>query len=155
GLDSRTVQCYRRMPTGRPSKSGRQPPRQPLGSVARLRDMDATVILSRPGPVYSAPAAGTPEVARQEREESDADQLVADLYHAHYTSLVRLATLLLRNHAMAEEAVQDAFVALHARWRKRGRPREAVPYLRRSVINNVRSVQRRWTVAARRPDDRP
>lgn len=117
--------------------------------------MDATVSLSRPGPVYSATAAGTSEVVRVEREESEADQLVADLYHAHYTSLVRLATLLLRNHAMAEEAVQDAFVALHARWRKRGRPREAVPYLRRSVINNVRSVQRRWTVAARRPDDRP
>lgn len=90
-----------------------------------------------------------------EHEESDADGLVADLYHTHYTSLVRLATLLLRNHAMAEEAVQDAFVALHARCRKRGRPRESVAYLRRSVINNVRSVQRRWMVAARSPEDRP
>lgn len=88
-------------------------------------------------------------------KESEADRLVADLYHTHYTSLVRLATLLLRNHALAEEAVQDAFVALHARCRKRGAPKQTVAYLRRSVINNVRSVQRRWVVAAKSPDDRP
>jgi RNA polymerase sigma-70 factor (sigma-E family) len=103
-------------------------------------------------PVYSAAAAMVKD-GLVERTESDANRLVTDLYTAHYSSLVRLATLLLRNHAMAEEAVQDAFVALHKRWRKLRDPEQAVAYLRTCVINNTRSVQRRWTVAAKHPDE--
>jgi RNA polymerase sigma-70 factor (sigma-E family) len=84
---------------------------------------------------------------------SDADRLVSELYAAHYAGLVRLAALLLRDHAVAEEAVQDAFVSLHRRWRWLRDTRNAAAYLRTSVIHNTRSIQRRRAVAARHPDD--
>jgi RNA polymerase sigma-70 factor (sigma-E family) len=92
---------------------------------------------------------------RVEREESDADRIVTELYIAHYAGFVRLATLLLRDQAVAEEVVQDAFVALHRRWRKLRDPQAAVAYLRTSVVHNTRSIQRRRAVASRHPDDRP
>src|SRR6266571_2919161 len=41
----------------------------------------------------------------------DADRAVTALYSTHYRSLVRLAALLLRDVATAEEVVQDSFVA--------------------------------------------
>jgi RNA polymerase sigma-70 factor (sigma-E family) len=106
-------------------------------------------------PVYSATASGTTGRVRVEGEELDADRMVTELYMAHYAGLVRLATLLLRDQAVAEEVVQDAFVALHRRWRKLRDPHAAVAYLRTSVVHNTRSVQRRRAVAARHPDDRP
>ena len=86
---------------------------------------------------------------------SEADQMVTELFTVHYTGLVRLATLLLRDQSVAEEAVQDAFVSLHRRWRKLRDPGSAAAYLRTSVIHNTRSIQRRRSVAARHPDDRP
>ena len=43
----------------------------------------------------------------------DADRAVTVLYSTHYRSLVRLAALLLRDVATAEEVVQDSFVAMH------------------------------------------
>lgn len=115
----------------------------------------AFVEMTGPVPVYSAPPAAMVKGGGVEREDAAADRLVTELYSAHYTGLVRLATLLLRNHAMAEEAVQDAFIGLHRRWRRLNDPQQAVAYLRTSVINNTRSVQRRWSVAAKHPDDRP
>ena len=84
---------------------------------------------------------------------TDADRMVSELYAAHYSGLVRLAALLLRDHAVAEEAVQDAFVSLHRRWRRLRDTRSAAAYLRTSVVHNTRSIQRRRAVAARHPDD--
>ena len=86
---------------------------------------------------------------------SEADQMVTELFTVHYTGLVRLAALLLRDQSVAEEAVQDAFVSLHRRWRKLRDPGSAAAYLRTSVIHNTRSIQRHRSVAARHPDDRP
>ena len=65
----------------------------------------------------------------------DADEAVTQLYAAHYTGLVRLAALLVRNSGEAEEIVQDAFVAMHGRWRRLREPDKALGYLRRSVVN--------------------
>jgi RNA polymerase sigma-70 factor (sigma-E family) len=84
---------------------------------------------------------------------TDADRMISELYMAHYAGLVRLAALLLRDHAVAEEAVQDAFVSLHRRWRRLRDTRNAAAYLRTSVVHNTRSIQRRRAVAARHPDD--
>ncbi len=47
----------------------------------------------------------------------DADNALEQLYAAHWRGLVRLAVLLLRDQGAAEEVVQDAFVAMHGRWR--------------------------------------
>ncbi|HEY9377931.1 MAG TPA: sigma factor, partial [Jiangellaceae bacterium] len=86
---------------------------------------------------------------------SEADQMVTELFAVHYTGLVRLATLLLRDQSVAEEAVQDAFVSLHRRWRKLRDTGSAAAYLRTSVIHNTRSIQRRRSVASRHPEDAP
>jgi RNA polymerase sigma-70 factor (sigma-E family) len=77
----------------------------------------------------------------------DADEAVTQLYAAHYTGLVRLAALLVRNSGEAEEIVQDAFVAMHRRWRRLQEPDKALGYLRRSVVNGARSAQRHHKVA--------
>lgn len=90
----------------------------------------------------------------QDRTEWGADEAITELYTAHYARLVRLAALLQGDHAVAEEVVQDAFVALHRRWRRLRDPGSAVAYLRTSVVHGCRSVQRRRGVAARHPEDR-
>lgn len=79
----------------------------------------------------------------------DADEAVTRLYAAHYRSLVRLAVLLLRDQPMAEEVVQDAFVAMHGSWRRLRDPDRALAYLRQSVVNRARSALRRRSVASR------
>ncbi|GAA3755336.1 SigE family RNA polymerase sigma factor [Spinactinospora alkalitolerans] len=78
--------------------------------------------------------------------EWDADQAVTQLYAAHYRPLVRLATLLVRDFATAEEVVQDAFVAMHGAWRRLRDPNKALSYLRQSVVNRARSVLRHRAV---------
>jgi RNA polymerase sigma-70 factor (sigma-E family) len=71
-----------------------------------------------------------------------AAQAVTAIYSAHYRSLVRLAVLLVRDVATAEEVVQDSFIALHATWRRLGDTEKALSYLRQSVVNRSRSVLR-------------
>jgi RNA polymerase sigma-70 factor (sigma-E family) len=83
-----------------------------------------------------------------------ADEAVARLYAEHWTGLVRLGALLLRDPAAAEEVTQDAFVALHRRWDSLRDQDRALAYLRRSVVNGCRSVQRRRAVAGRFVADR-
>lgn len=76
----------------------------------------------------------------------DADEAVTSLYAAHYRSLVRLSALLLRDVGEAEEVVQDAFVAMHDRWKRLREPDKALAYLRQSVVNRSRSALRRRAV---------
>ena len=78
-----------------------------------------------------------------------AGQALTDLYAAHWASLVRLAWLLVHDQQVAEEAVQDAFVAMHARWPQLRDEGAALAYLRRSVVNASRSVLRHRVVADR------
>src|SRR6266516_2897022 len=78
--------------------------------------------------------------------EWNAEQGVTALYSAHYRSLVRLAALLVRDVATAEEVVQDAFVAMHGAWRRLRDPDKALSYLRQSVVNRSRSVLRHRAV---------
>lgn len=85
------------------------------------------------------------------REPADwtADEAVRALYATHWVPLVRLAALLLQETAAAEEVVQDAFVALHRRWPRLKDPYAAGGYLRTSVVNGSRSVQRHRQVEVR------
>ncbi|HET7173885.1 MAG TPA: SigE family RNA polymerase sigma factor [Nocardioidaceae bacterium] len=76
----------------------------------------------------------------------DADEAVTQLYAAHYRSLVRMAALLVRHSGEAEEIVQDAFVAMHGRWRRLHEPDHALAYLRQSVVNRARSAHRHHQV---------
>jgi RNA polymerase sigma-70 factor (sigma-E family) len=91
-----------------------------------------------------------------EREDSgpaiggwEADSALTDLYAAHWHSLVRLSWLLVRDQHVAEETVQDAFVAMHAHWSQLRDHDRALAYLRRCVVNSSRSVLRHKIVEDR------
>lgn len=79
----------------------------------------------------------------------DADRAVTALYNMHYRSLVRLAVLLVADVTTAEEIVQDAFIAVHAAWRRLADSDRALSYLRQSVVNRSRSVRRHRTAAGK------
>jgi RNA polymerase sigma-70 factor (sigma-E family) len=79
----------------------------------------------------------------------DADRAVIALYNMHYRSLVRLAVLLVADNATAEDIVQDAFIAVHAAWRRLADSDHALPYLRQSVVNRSRSVRRHHMTAGK------
>ncbi|CAA9364047.1 MAG: RNA polymerase ECF-type sigma factor [uncultured Nocardioidaceae bacterium] len=83
----------------------------------------------------------------------DPDAAVEEMYAAHYRRLVRLSVLLVRDVETAEEVVQDAFVAMHGRWRSLREPDKALAYLRQSVVNRSRSVLRHRGVRARHLPD--
>jgi RNA polymerase sigma-70 factor (sigma-E family) len=83
--------------------------------------------------------------------EPDADRAVAQLYSLHYRSLVRLAALLLRDTATAEEVVQDSFAAMHGGWQRLRDPDKALAYLRQAVVNRSRSVLRHQAVPGGNP----
>lgn len=85
----------------------------------------------------------------------DADAAVEELYAAHYRRLVRLSVLLVRDMETAEEVVQDAFVAMHGRWRSLKEPDNALAYLRQAVVNRSRSVLRHRGVQARHDEAWP
>ncbi len=78
-----------------------------------------------------------------------ADDAIEQLYAAHWTRLVRLSVLLVRDVGTAEEIVQDAFVAVHARWSKLRDPDLALAYLRQAVVNRSRSVLRHRAVVTK------
>jgi RNA polymerase sigma-70 factor (sigma-E family) len=100
-----------------------------IGAVVSDRDL--------PGPPSDAPSW------------SDADGALTAIYAAHYRSLVRLASFLLRDPGQAEEVVQDAFVAMHGSWRRLRDPEKAESYLRQAVVNKSRSGLRRRKVEAK------
>lgn len=78
-----------------------------------------------------------------------ADEAVTHLFRAHYRTLVRLATLLTGDQSRAEELAQDAYVQLHANWRRLRDADKALAYLRQSVVNRSRSTLRHRLVVNR------
>ena len=74
------------------------------------------------------------------------DHVIAELYACEYPALVRLAVLLVHDLRLAEETVQDAFVAMHVDLRWARHAVRARAYLRRAVVCNSRSAQRRRVV---------
>ena len=84
----------------------------------------------------------------------DADTALERLYAGHYTGLVRLGVLLLRDQPLAEDVVQDAFVELHRRW-ARVDPDRAPAYLRQTVVNRSRSALRHRAVVDRHRHEPP
>jgi len=74
-----------------------------------------------------------------------AEQAVTELYHAHALGMIRLAHIMLGDQQSAEDVVQEAFCGLYRRWSGLSDPRNAVHYVRSSVLNGCRSVLRRRT----------
>src|SRR5215207_9678637 len=90
---------------------------------------------------------------------SEWDAALIDLYRAQRLPLLRLAVLLTDDRGVAEDVVQDAFLALQRRWHAVD-PLAAAGYLRVSVVNGARSLLRRRRVARRHlrvaePDEGP
>jgi RNA polymerase sigma-70 factor (sigma-E family) len=94
-------------------------------------------------------ALAAPGAARPGR---DADGAVTELYSLHYQMLVRLAALLVRDAATAEDVVQDSFVAVHDGWQRLRDDHSALAYLRQAVVNRSRSVLRHRAVADKHPE---
>ena len=96
------------------------------------------------GPVTSPP--GAPPTPWQ--------PALLELYRSDYVRLVRLAVLVGADRTVAEELVQDAFVAAHRTW---DGVREPLPYVRRAVVNRCHSWGRRQALERDRrpspPDD--
>src|SRR5436309_9168598 len=68
---------------------------------------------------------------------------LGELYRRHAPDGVRLAYLLTGNRATAEDVVQEAFVRLYGRFRDLRDPGAFQWYLRRTIVNLVRSHFRR------------
>lgn len=90
-----------------------------------------------------------PDMVEQAPAPALADAAITDLYRAHWQGLVRLAWLLLHDDGEAEEVVQNAFIATHRHYGRLRDERQALPYLRRSVLNGARSALRHRGVAER------
>jgi RNA polymerase sigma-70 factor (sigma-E family) len=81
--------------------------------------------------------------------EWEATQEITAIYSDHYRSFVRLAVLLVRDVATAEEVVQDSFMAMHGAWPQLRDSDKALSYLRQSVVNRSRAVLRHRVVVDR------
>src|SRR5450755_584503 len=76
---------------------------------------------------------------RAERPGQPPQLAVTVLYDTHYRGLTRLAALLVSDLAMAEDIVQDAFVAMHGAWVQLGGSERALAYLQRAVVRRSHS----------------
>lgn len=88
---------------------------------------------------------------RRESERPGLDPWLVELYRSQYRRLVRLATMLVDDQGVAEELVQDAFVAA-ARIRGGASLRDpdaAAAYVRTTVVNRARSQLRKRRVRRR------
>lgn len=81
------------------------------------------------------------------------------VFEAHYQRLVRSLTLMAGDVDTAADAVQEAFVKAHLRWRRIRRYDDPVGWIRRVAINQLRDDHRRsgrkrqaLTRLAARPD---
>jgi RNA polymerase sigma-70 factor (sigma-E family) len=73
----------------------------------------------------------------------DRDTIVSELFVGHHRRLVGLASLLVGDRLTAEDVVQEAFAALHRRWRHLRDPGAAVHFLNKAVVNGGRDSLRR------------
>lgn len=76
--------------------------------------------------------------ALSSRVRTDFDQAFID----HYERLVRALTVIAGDRESAADAVQEAFVKAHLRWRKVGRYDDPVGWIRRVAINRLRDEHR-------------
>lgn len=111
--------------------------------VSSSVEAESSHAVSRPIDPLRVATASEPEPNREE---------LTELYREHRDHLVRLATAITMDRAVAEEVAHDAFVGLH---RHGTSIDNAAAYLQRSVVNLSINVLRRRGVAARHPVEPP
>src|SRR5580698_10048806 len=87
-------------------------------------------------PTFRAGTGSQPEPA------AHASEAVDDLFRLHAVGLVRFALMLVGDQTTAEDVVQEAFIGLYRGWHRIKDPATVLGYLRTSVLNGARSVQR-------------
>lgn len=66
-----------------------------------------------------------------------------ELFRAHYERLVRALTLVAGDRERSADAVQEAFVKAHLRWRRVAKYDDPIGWVRRVAINKLRDDHRR------------
>ena len=92
------------------------------------------------------------DAARQHGVERTDDVLVAGLYEELWAPMLRLAKLLVGSDAVAEDMVQDAFMAVSPKLLAVDNP---AGYLRTAVVNRARGWHRRSATADRHRPEPP
>jgi RNA polymerase sigma-70 factor, ECF subfamily len=87
--------------------------------------------------VITVPTTPAPSRAASSEESFDA------LFRAHYDRLVRALAVVAGDREAAADAVQEAFVRAHVRWRRIGRYDDPIGWVRRVAINRLRDDHRR------------
>jgi DNA-directed RNA polymerase specialized sigma24 family protein len=75
------------------------------------------------------------------------DETVAVLYRAHSLPLTRLAYVMVGDRGLAQDIVQEAFAGLRRPSARPSDTRQAICYLRASVLSSCRTVLRRSSAA--------
>ena len=104
--------------------TGSSPEHGAQGSASRAQTLAGPAVVIPAGSAWSA------------------DHAVTELYSVHHQALQRLAALLVQDAHLAEEIVQESFVAMHRSWPRVRDPDAALAYLRQAVVNRSRSVIR-------------
>lgn len=146
GLDPVTLEPGARQPA--------VPPPAILEPAALDAALSDTAVLEpvTPEPAPQTAASGEATAAAGGAVATDVDvttDLLTRTYQTHYSSLLRLAALLLDDLGSCEDVVQEAFIRVHA---ARGRVREPdklLAYLRQTVVNLSRSTLRRRLIGLR------
>lgn len=94
-----------------------------------------------------SPPLAAMTTSRDHPDTADRRAAVGALFHLHQASMLRVATVLVRDRAGAEDVVQDAFLAVYASWPRIQNKDDAVRYLRRTVVNLARNQIRRRALA--------
>lgn len=74
------------------------------------------------------------------------DTTFSDVFREHYPQAVRLAFLHCGDRHRSEDAVAEAMAKVYVKWQAGG-VNDVGAYLRQAVVNQVRQMQRRTTVA--------
>lgn len=107
-------------------------------NLGGTRDVSPSVsaVTMSPNPTdVSASPTSHPESSRV---RTDFDQAFVD----HFERLVRALTVIAGDREAAADAVQEAFVKAHLRWRKIGKYDDPVGWIRRVAINRLRDDHR-------------
>ncbi len=81
-------------------------------------------------------------IGRRARDEAAAADFDA-LFRAHQPRLVNALTLVAGDRETAADAVQEAFVKAHLRWRRVGSYDDPIGWVRRVAVNQLRDEHRR------------
>jgi RNA polymerase sigma-70 factor (sigma-E family) len=110
-------------------------------------ELDAAISEAMMRDAFAAPAGA--------RTEWLADGAVTELYSAHYWTLVRLASVLVRDISTAEEVVQDTFVSMAGGCQRLRDSDKTLAYVRQAIVNRSRSVIRHRVVVDKNQQKQP